>query len=394
MMSFDVRARDGVPGLRAAVLVFGGLMVALVAKGCVVVGPDPNYCAHATGDFFCAHHYGSGGPSFCVMPSGTCLAPFADVIEGNPEFDGCVATRPTDDACYSPCGNGKTFVEESGCREDATGTEADTGMTTVVPAYTESTGETLGVDGSTTLGMETTAEGTTDATSTTGSTSTGESGRECLTPGSTMSWGGCLTELNAVALGLCNAGGDAACVLTGMAPTVTHSTCAVPCVDMDPCSCPESPVSGTASVACGDIDDGPGDDPYLDCSGDAVCPDGMDCVDDRYCATPAEPAPMYGDCIAGCALPGECASTRDGHRVCVTPCFDGKSCADNPEPMGMSAVPTCGGAIAPPIGEECYLACQAYMIALSCPEGMNCVAPDSTWPLPGTYQSICMWPAS
>jgi hypothetical protein len=53
----------------------------------------------------------------------------------------------------------------------------------------------------------------------------------------------------------------------------THSACTVECEDPD--ACPE-PNGGTAVPVCG----GPMmDSCVLDCSGDATCPDGMECVE-------------------------------------------------------------------------------------------------------------------
>lgn len=420
-MSFDVASRKGWFGFRAAGLLVGGLVTTMVANACVVTNPDPNYCSNVTGDFFCRHHYGAAAP-FCVEPSTTCLSPFNDEIQGKLDFDGCVSSRPDADECYSPCGYEKTFDQESDCIEDATGTEADTGSTTVSSVTIGSTEGTSGVDGtvttdSTTTGSTTTGSTTTDSTttdSTTAGSTTGDStttssttttdsttegstttGEGCSMWEDTMIWGGCLTDLNVQdPIELCDSGAAAMCVLEGVSPAVTHSTCAVPCVGMDPCSCPEPPASGTASVTCGDIDGTAGEECYLDCSNNEVCPDGMECVDSMYCAAPAEPAPMYGDCIAGCALPGQCAQSADGARVCVSPCYDDASCADSPE--SMVAVPACGGAIAPPFGDECHLDCwdEATMAQIACPTGMVCIAPSVSVldPPPTVYQHICMWP--
>lgn len=200
----------------------------------------------------------------------------------------------------------------------------------------------------------------------------------------TMDWGGCLSDLNVPdPEGSCGVMG-AACIMTETMPEVVYTACAIPCVDV--CDCPGPPVSGTASVMCGDIDSAPGEECYLDCSGGEECPDDMDCVNGVYCAALAEPAPMYGDCIAGCAFPGLCATVEDGHRVCVSPCFDVASCEEGPGVMGAS--PACNGAVNPPLGEECYLDC----FMASCPIGMDCVAPNAIFPALGTYQNICMWP--
>lgn len=144
-------------------------------------------------------------------------------------------------------------------------------------------------------------------------------------------------------------------------------------------------------VACADIADADGiSECYLDCSGSGTCPDGMACIDGTYCATPAEPAPMYGGCAAGCAFPGVCAVTDTGsHAVCVSPCFDAGSC--NPAPPGSGAQATCEDAVTPPVGpagEECYLDCSA---GVACPTGMSCIAVDNAHDI---AENICMWPSA
>lgn len=221
-----------------------------------------------------------------------------------------------------------------------------------------------------------------------------------------MTWGGCLTALNVPnPAGVCGLAGpamavEATCLVIGEDPSNIHSACTVPCSADDPCSCPEPPMSGTAMVTCGNIDGEDGDECYLDCANDAQCPEGMACVDGGYCAMPVPPAPMYGDCIAGCAFPGVCAVSEDGmHQACVSPCFDVASCSDNPEPATRNpATVACGPAIAPPIGEECYLDCS--MMMTNCPQGMTCVPATNTvmddldFMDPDTYDDICMWPVS
>ena len=364
---------------------FGGLLLASTSLGCLVTETNLNYCANVNGDFFCAHRHGTAGPSFCLSASSECQGGSFE-----PGFDGCVEVKP-EASCYSPCGQGKSSLEDSSCLETAGGTATDGDATT-----TSGSGSTVGTSGAdgTTLALDTqsttadvttsttttgTGEGSSSGSSTSTSATTEDTGIECGGMWGSTNWGGCLTEYGVVdAANLCGAG--TMCVLTDSDP-VTHTACTLEC--QDSCDCPAPPETGTATVACGNIDDDETNKCYLDCSGGNQCPDGMECVEDQFCAIPSEPAPMYGMCTAGCAFPGICAMTPNGnHQVCVAPCFDYESCVESPDLMA-TAMPACDYVVNPPPGEECYLNCSG---GTSCPHGMTCVSQ-------GVAEEICMWPS-
>jgi len=68
-----------------------------MAWGCVLAResePHPNHCVNRTGDTWCLQTYGET-KGYCARGASPCE------VRGD---DGCVATRPSDDACYSPCG--------------------------------------------------------------------------------------------------------------------------------------------------------------------------------------------------------------------------------------------------------------------------------------------------
>lgn len=86
----------------AAVGLFGG--VALTSCVQITHGVNENHCANNNGDAWCGERYGTER-AYCVL--GTC-----GPTEGQ---DGCVAARPTDDECYSPCGDSMTVTEDGSC---------------------------------------------------------------------------------------------------------------------------------------------------------------------------------------------------------------------------------------------------------------------------------------
>lgn len=86
------------------------LALGLSLGGCLVDhAPVASHCSNARGDADCVEKYGTSR-SFCAR--GPC----------SPAVDGCVATRPEDDACYSPCGAGTSLAANPSC----TGADDDT----------------------------------------------------------------------------------------------------------------------------------------------------------------------------------------------------------------------------------------------------------------------------
>lgn len=69
-----------------------------------------DHCAQQTGNQWCAEQYPDGSRPFCGR--GQCdLADQQDPVA----LDGCLAQRPADDACYGPCGDGTTVLEDASC---------------------------------------------------------------------------------------------------------------------------------------------------------------------------------------------------------------------------------------------------------------------------------------
>lgn len=119
-----MRARTNI--ITRGVATFSGLALGLL-MGCLVTGPREGHCYYNDGDATCAERY-PGEAMYC----NTCVH--------TPAKDGCVADRPEDDACYSPCG-GETRLEDDVTCLDSHGT----GSTS-----TSDDGSTLDTDGSAT----------------------------------------------------------------------------------------------------------------------------------------------------------------------------------------------------------------------------------------------------
>lgn len=93
--------------------------------GCLTSRPDPNHCANLEGDRTCAERY-PGELAFCTA----CVFTAAN--------DGCVAERPEDGSCYSPCGDGTRFDEDASC--------LGAGSSSSGEESTETGGTTFGTD--------------------------------------------------------------------------------------------------------------------------------------------------------------------------------------------------------------------------------------------------------
>ena len=68
---------------------------------------NPNHCANQNGDSWCVDRYPDGSLSFCNFSEPGCADPLP--------LDGCVAKRPLDDLCYSPCGGEVSYVDAPDC---------------------------------------------------------------------------------------------------------------------------------------------------------------------------------------------------------------------------------------------------------------------------------------
>ena len=80
-----------------------------------------DHCANADGDAYCAEAYPDGSRAFCARGLDECGEQAAS--------DGCVEARPKADACYSPCGGGKSLAEDPECEGAAEGTSSSDTVT-------------------------------------------------------------------------------------------------------------------------------------------------------------------------------------------------------------------------------------------------------------------------
>ena len=139
----------------------------------------------------------------------------------------------------------------------------------------------------------------------------------------------------------------------------------------------------------GEILAGGGTACYLDCSGGATCPDGMDCIDNTLCMWPdlvcetPPPAGTYGDCLTGgnaiCNNASAICLQDDTMNPMYAVCAPQDCVTDCDCPAGPgtgNATVSCGEIIADG-GNACYLSCGA---GETCPDGMTCFA-----------DFLCMW---
>lgn len=194
-------------------------------------------------------------------------------------------------------------------------------------------------------------------------------------------WGDCLNYGNSA----CE-NEDATCLLNNLAAP-TLGTCALlDCVN--DCDCPEAPGTGTAQSRCDSIVSGGQNACYLDCSGGATCPDGMQCWNgnicmftDLVCEDPA-PAGTWADCANGglgaCDSPSALCLGDDTAGVAVCAFQDCVTDCDCPAaPATGNALVACGPIVADSDDNACFLSCSAGQ---TCPDGMQCF-----------MDFICMW---
>lgn len=134
-------------------------LATLLLPGCLQTETtvNQNHCATQTGDAWCAEKHPAGDRAFCNAGPLDCSPP----AEERP--DGCVATRPAEDRCYSPCGDRATVLEDGACL-DPSGptTETETTSSTTEDPDTETDPETDTMDASTSTGGPTGCQGPDD----------------------------------------------------------------------------------------------------------------------------------------------------------------------------------------------------------------------------------------
>lgn len=110
--------------------------------GCLAERINTNHCAYLQGDATCEARHGAER-AFCQR--GSCGA--------TPGGDGCVAARPEDDACYSPCGGGLSLAEDASCiGEGSTSTTTDPSGTSDEGTTTEAESDSGTEESSTSTG--------------------------------------------------------------------------------------------------------------------------------------------------------------------------------------------------------------------------------------------------
>ena len=103
-----------------------GMLVGLgvgFSLGCLTVRPNPDHCANLEGDRTCADRY-PGERMYCTACGAT------------PE-DGCVAERPEDDTCYTPCGGRTPFEDDATCLADTSSSSGEESTSTGEETGTE-----------------------------------------------------------------------------------------------------------------------------------------------------------------------------------------------------------------------------------------------------------------
>lgn len=103
-----------------------------------------DHCANQNGDDWCGQKYVDGSRPYCSRGIPSCEAE----IENNAsDRDGCVAARPVDDVCYSPCGGGMSLADDAMCLDgdsSSSGTGSSSGSATEEPSESGTESSTTG----------------------------------------------------------------------------------------------------------------------------------------------------------------------------------------------------------------------------------------------------------
>lgn len=214
-----------------------GFGLTFTLSGACVQTRLADHCANLDGDADCARRYPDGDRPYCVL--GSCEME---------NLDGCYAARPTDDACYSPCGEDKSLEEDPDCEGVAeTGTSGPTTSVTMTEptATTDDPTLTTSMSASETETASSETEVTSETESTTGPTGC-VSSIECTDPGSPV----CVDEVCSP----CNAAadGDAACEAKDpTAPACRDDGECVQCTSANVGACGDvTPVCDDGSSSC------------------------------------------------------------------------------------------------------------------------------------------------
>jgi hypothetical protein len=120
-----------------------GLAVGIVASSCGTTHRTlhEDHCANQDGNAWCGDKHPDGSRPYCSRGISGCEA----AIELNSaDLDGCVAERPVDDACYSPCGGRLDVTADASCLGAETSTsesDTSTGGTTESASGSEGSSE-------------------------------------------------------------------------------------------------------------------------------------------------------------------------------------------------------------------------------------------------------------
>jgi hypothetical protein len=119
-----------------------GLAVGLVAASCGTSYRTlrADHCANQDGNDWCRTQYEDGSRPYCSRGISGCEA---EMAMNSTAQDGCIAMRPVDDACYSPCGQRMSFGEDASCLdgESSSSGTAETSDTTAGSSGSESGSE-------------------------------------------------------------------------------------------------------------------------------------------------------------------------------------------------------------------------------------------------------------
>lgn len=111
----------------------GTAMGVAVGGGCKFDNAK-DHCAYADGNDYCGQKYGGEERRYCARGNHACQDRFPAE-----DHDGCVDARPDDAACYSPCGDGKSAIDDPQCEGVADGSSSSVSAS-ATEATTEPTG--------------------------------------------------------------------------------------------------------------------------------------------------------------------------------------------------------------------------------------------------------------